>query len=153
MAKQTPNTLPWPPLIFGGLVLAGLLLQTAVPIELAETFTWPGYLVLAAGILLDVWAMTTMTKARTNILPHRGADNLVTSGPFALMRNPIYVGNTIATLGLGLAMQNGWLLIVTPLAVIAVHQMAVRREEIHLEARFGRAWSDYASQVKAWWII
>lgn len=153
MAKQTPNTLPWPPLIFGGLVLAGLLLQTTSPLELAQTFIWPGYFVLAAGIMLDVWAMTTMTKARTNILPHRGADNLVTSGPFALMRNPIYVGNTIATLGLGLAMQNGWLLIATPLAVIAVHHLAVAREQVHLEEKFGKAWSDYANQVKAWWII
>ncbi len=153
MTKQTPNTLPWPPMIFGGLVLTGLLLQTVLPIDLAGTFIWPGYFVLAAGIMLDIWAMTTMKKARTNILPHRAADNLVTSGPFALMRNPIYVGNSIATLGLGLAMQNGWLLIATPLAVIATHQLAVVREQIHLEEKFGQAWSDYAKQVKAWWVV
>ncbi|MDX1717154.1 MAG: methyltransferase, partial [Anderseniella sp.] len=43
--------------------------------------------------------MWTMFSARTNILPHRAADRLVTHGPFALTRNPIYVGNTIAMLG------------------------------------------------------
>jgi protein-S-isoprenylcysteine O-methyltransferase Ste14 len=35
---------------------------------------------------------------------------LVTHGPFALTRNPIYVGNTIAMLGLALVLRNGWML-------------------------------------------
>ncbi|WP_108882573.1 methyltransferase [Anderseniella sp. Alg231-50] len=153
MVEKSPNTLPWPPMIFGGLVIAGLLLQQVQPLKLTEALTWPGYAVLAAGIMLDIWAMATMTKSRTNILPHRAADKLVTSGPFAHMRNPIYVGNTIATLGLGLALQNGWLLIATPLAAIATHKLAVVREQAHLRSKFGEAWSDYAGKVRAWWII
>ena len=140
-------------MIFGGLVIAGLGLHQMQPIGTPETLTWPGYAVLAAGIMLDIWAMATMAKARTNILPHRAAGKLVVSGPFALMRNPIYVGNTIATFGLGLALQNGWLLIATPLAAITTHHLAVVREQAHLEEKFGQAWSDYASKVKAWLII
>ncbi|MGI9515279.1 MAG: methyltransferase family protein [Anderseniella sp.] len=153
MADKSPNTLPWPPMIFGGLVVAGLLLQQVQPIELPATLVWPGYAALAAGIMLDIWAMTTMARAHTNILPHRAADRLVTSGPFALMRNPIYVGNTIATFGLGLTLLNGWLLIATPLAALATHYLAVVREQIHLQEKFGRTWSDYAGNVKAWWIV
>jgi len=140
-------------MIFGGLVIAALGLHHMQPIALPATLTWPGYAVLAAGIMLDIWAMATMARARTNILPHRAAGKLVTSGPFAFMRNPIYVGNTIATLGLGLALQNGWLLIATPLAAIAVHKLAVVREQIHLRERFGPAWAEYAGNVKAWWIV
>lgn len=153
MAEKSPNSLPWPPMIFGGLVVAGLLLQQVQSIAVPEALTWPGYAVLAAGIMLDIWAMTTMARARTNILPHRAADKLVTSGPFTHMRNPIYVGNTIATFGLGLALQNGWLLVVTPLAAIATHNVAVVREQAHLQEKFGPAWSDYAGKVKAWWIV
>lgn len=140
-------------MIFGGLVIAGIGLHHVQPIAMAATLTWPGYAMLAAGIMLDIWAMATMAKARTNILPHRAADKLVTSGPFALMRNPIYVGNTIATFGLGLALQNGWLLIATPLAALAVHKLAVIREQAHLGAKFGKAWTDYAAKAKAWWIV
>ena len=153
MADKAPNTLPWPPLIFGGLVIAGLLLQRALPIEVPATLAWPGYGMLAAGIVMDIWAMATMARARTNILPHRAADRLVTTGPFAHMRNPIYVGNTIATAGLGLALQNGWLLIATPAAALATHHLAVVREQAHLQEKFGQAWSAYASRVKAWWIV
>ncbi len=140
-------------MIFGGLVIAGLSLHHVQPIALPVTLIWPGYAVLAAGIILDIWAMATMARARTNILPHRAAGQLVTSGPFALMRNPIYVGNTIATLGLGLALQNGWLLIATPLAALAVHKLAVVREQTHLRDKFGDAWTEYADRVKAWWIV
>ncbi|MEO9876523.1 MAG: isoprenylcysteine carboxylmethyltransferase family protein [Anderseniella sp.] len=153
MTESAPNSLPWPPMIFGGLVIAGLGLHHVQPIGLPATLIWPGYAVLAAGIILDIWAMATMARARTNILPHRAAGKLVTSGPFALMRNPIYVGNTIATLGLGLALQNGWLLIATPLAALGVHKLAVVREQAHLRDKFGQAWTEYAGKVKAWWIV
>ena len=153
MANETPNTLPWPPMIFGGLVVLGLLLQHVHPFELPAKFVWSGYMVLAAGIALDIWAMATMARARTNILPHRAADRLVTTGPFSLMRNPIYVGNTIATLGLGLILQNGWLILATPIAGIATHHLAVVREQEHLADKFGEQWFDYAARVKAWWVV
>ncbi len=153
MANETPNTLPWPPMIFGGLVVLGLLMQHTYPLGLVANFKTPGYAVLTFGIVLDVWAMVTMASARTNILPHRAADRLVTTGPFALMRNPIYVGNSVATLGLGLVLQNGWLVIATPIAIIATHHLAVVREQAHLERKFGEQWSGYASRVKAWWVV
>jgi len=140
-------------MIFGGLVIVGLLLQHIHPLDLPENFSWLGYSVLAAGISLDIWAMATMVKARTNILPHRPADHLVTSGPFSFMRNPIYVGNTIATAGLGMALQSGWLLLATPVAVLATHHLAVVREQAHLQQRFGKEWSDYAARVKPWWLV
>jgi protein-S-isoprenylcysteine O-methyltransferase Ste14 len=140
-------------MIYGGLVVAGLVLQQLKPVPLTGEFIWPGYAILAVGLLLDIWAMATMFKAHTNILPHRPAANLVTHGPFAHMRNPIYVGNTIATVGLGLALQNGWLVLAAPIAAILTHHLAVKREAAHLRAKFGKDWEHYASRVKAWWLV
>ena len=140
-------------MIFGGLVGIGLLMQHLRPLLLPIMLSWPGYLLLAVGIALDVWTMATMARAGTNILPHRAADRLVTSGPFAMMRNPIYVGNTIATFGLALALQNGWLLIATPIAAVTTHYLAVAREQAHLEEKFGEQWTEYATRVKAWWLV
>ena len=153
MANETPSTVPWPPIIFGGLVIVGLLLHHIHPFDLPANLSWLGYMVLAIGISLDIWAMAAMAKARTSILPHRAADHLVTSGPFSFMRNPIYVGNTIATAGLGMTLQNGWLLLATPVAVLATHHLAVVREQAHLQQKFGKEWSDYAARVKPWWLI
>jgi protein-S-isoprenylcysteine O-methyltransferase Ste14 len=140
-------------MIYGGLLVAGLLLQHLYPLPAPGELVWPGRILLAGGLLLDIWAMATMFKAHTNILPHRPAGTLVTTGPFAHMRNPIYVGNTIATVGLGLALQNGWLLLAAPVAGVLTHNLAVKREAMHLEAKFGDQWRAYAGRVKAWWLV
>ena len=153
MNAETPNRIPWPPLIFATAVVAGLLVHWAIPLNLPAGLTMPGFVLLAGGLSLDVWAMWTMFAARTNILPHRAADSLVTHGPFAFMRNPIYVGNTIATLGLALALHNGWLLASAALAAVFTHRLAVVREEAHLKAKFGKAWDGYAARVKRWWLV
>ena len=46
MTENAPNSLPWPPLVFGGLVIAGLSLHHVQPIALSANLTWPGYAVL-----------------------------------------------------------------------------------------------------------
>ncbi len=153
MNAETPNRIPWPPLIFATAVMAGLLAQSITPLPLPAVLVSPGFALLAAGLALDVWAMWTMFSARTNILPHRPADSLVTHGPFGHMRNPIYVGNTIATLGLAMALQNGWLLAAAIAAAAFTHRLAVVREEAHLKQKFGKAWDDYAERVKRWWLV
>jgi protein-S-isoprenylcysteine O-methyltransferase Ste14 len=153
MNTDTPNRLPWPPIIFGGLVVAGILFQVTAPLPISADTFWVGVALLVVGLGLDLWAMVAMARARTNILPHRAADNLVTSGPFAHMRNPIYVGNTIATISLGLLLQNAWLILAAPVAVVLTHHFAVKREAAHLEAKFGNQWRTYAACVKAWWIV
>lgn len=153
MNTSTPNRLPWPPMIFATCVVAGLAANWIMPLALPSALFWPGVALLAGGLCLDLWAMWTMFSARTNILPHRAADRLVTHGPFALTRNPIYVGNTIAMLGLALVLRNGWMIAAALLAAAFTHNLAVVREEAHLKANFGKAWDDYAAQVKRWWIV
>jgi protein-S-isoprenylcysteine O-methyltransferase Ste14 len=153
MNELTPNRLPWPPMIFAGCVIAGLVIHWLNALLLPQALFWPGIALLGGGLFLDVWAMWTMFSARTNILPHRAADHLVTHGPFALTRNPIYVGNTIAMLGLALVLRNGWMVGAAIAAAGLTHNLAVVREEAHLKAKFGKAWDDYAARVKRWWVV
>jgi protein-S-isoprenylcysteine O-methyltransferase Ste14 len=91
-----------------------------------------------------------MWRKNTNILPHRGADALITSGPFRFTRNPIYLGNTIAMLGLSVYLNNGWFAILGLGAAFAVDRLAIRREEAHLAARFREAWLAYAARTPRW---
>ena len=76
-------------------------------VEPAEGDYRIGELAIFAGATFDLWAAITLFRERTTILLHRAADRLVTCGPFRMTRNPIYVGNTIAILGLALAFGNG----------------------------------------------
>jgi protein-S-isoprenylcysteine O-methyltransferase Ste14 len=102
------------------------------------------------GVLLDVSAMVVMARAHTTILPHHAASRLVTAGPFAWTRNPIYLGNTALLAGLGLATPARWFLPIAPAAAFAIDRLAIRREEAHLRARFGAAWDAYARVVPRW---
>lgn len=152
---RRPNRLPWPPLIYAAALAAGVALQSAAPLA------WPALLPQAAtrglgavlavtGLALDLWALATLHRARTNILPHRPAERLVTHGPFALSRNPIYVGYTLLTAGLSLALSNPWLMAAAVVAALATDRLAARREENHLAARFGEAFTAYAARVPRW---
>ena len=109
-----------------------------------------GWLIACCGVALDVWAIVTMRRAHTNILPHRPADRLVTRGPFARTRNPIYVGKTLLMVGVGLAFGNAWFGIFGLAGAIAVDRLAIRREERHLAERFRNDWIEYSSRVPRW---
>jgi protein-S-isoprenylcysteine O-methyltransferase Ste14 len=148
-----PNRIPWPPILFGAAAIAavGLGMMVSRPEWLrAPAWTALGWLVLLAGLALDIAAMVTMSRQRANILPHRAATALVTSGPFAWSRNPIYLGNTIAMTGAALAFANPWFLPAALLAAVAVTRLAILREEAHLAARFGAAWDAYREQTPRW---
>lgn len=150
-----PNTVPWPPIIYLAVALAALGMGAAWPLASPPptSLRWlrmAGAVIAGTGIALDVAAMLAMRRARTNILPHRGADRLVTDGAFALTRNPIYVGNTLLLAGVGLATPSAWMVAGALLAALLVDRLAIRREERHLSARFGQAYADYAARVPRW---
>jgi protein-S-isoprenylcysteine O-methyltransferase Ste14 len=107
-------------------------------------------LAIAGGAAFDLWAAVTLYRERTTILPHRAATRLVTRGPFRITRNPIYVGNTVAIVGLALAVGNAWLIVFGLVAAILVDRLAIQREEIHLSNRFGDAWALYRSHTPRW---
>ncbi len=52
--------------------------------------------------------------------------------------------------GLGLVLSNLWLLLATPVLGYALHTLAIRREERHLEALFDDQWRDYKARVRRW---
>lgn len=150
-----PNRLPWPPIIYTGAFALSWVLQEAAPLafldaNLAGAPKWLGLGLAGSGFMLDLLAMSALVRHRTAILPNMGSSALVSSGVFAYTRNPIYLGNTILLIGFAIALRWGWLLLAVPITVIAVTHLAIAREEKHLSARFGDAWSAYAARVRRW---
>jgi protein-S-isoprenylcysteine O-methyltransferase Ste14 len=150
--KTRPNTIPWPPLIFATACVLGFVLQHIAPIGvvLPRAIVLGGGVAIALGLGLDLWAMATMMLARTNILPNRAAGRLVTQGPFAISRNPIYLGNTTLMLGIGLAWNALWFLPLALCGAALVEMLAIRREEAHLALLFGVEWAAYAAKTPRW---
>lgn len=97
----------------------------------------------ALGLALRVWARRYIGEhTRGSVLD---ADSLVTEGPYAYLRHPLYVSNTAFACGLVLL----WLGI-APLAapfvvVVVLFEVALSRaEDRFLEGRFGDAWRAWA---------
>jgi len=147
-----PNTVPWLPLVYGAAALLAVGLGWLVPLN-----TWlphgarpAGAVVMLIGLTLDGSAMLSMRCHHANILPHRAATALVTSWPFSVSRNPIYLGNTLMLAGAAVAFGNPWFAAMAATAVFVVTKLAIEREELHLATLFGSAWRDYAERVPRW---
>lgn len=155
VADEAPNRLPWPPIIYVAAIALAIVLGYAMRLPwpaspLADILVAVGWLVGLAGLVLDIQAMRRLSAARTTIMPNRPSEHLVTDGPFALTRNPIYLGNTMLMIGAGLVSGIAWFLILAVIAAIATQKLAIEREERHLEARFGKKFRDYRKKVRRW---
>jgi protein-S-isoprenylcysteine O-methyltransferase Ste14 len=110
---------------------------------------YAGALCIIAGEALRLWAVRhigVVSRTRTTRL-----GPLVTSGPYALTRNPLYVGNWLLWTGFALGSSLRWLL---PLswAVFAVqHSFVVQWEERLLAQRYPASYRRYAGAVSRWW--
>ena len=153
-APEPPSSIPWPPLLLVIVTAAAIALATLAPIS------WPGLDDLparivglsigAGGLALLVYSASTLMRARTTILPHKPTDNLVTTGPYARFRNPIYIADAMMLLGAAELFKNIWFVVGAAAFVILVTWLAILPEERHLEARFGEAYRAYKSRSRRW---
>ena len=153
-APDRPNRFPWPPVVFG-LMLAGAIVASRLsPLPILSggraMLMGPGLLLVALSGGLMLAAAAALSRAQTTILPHRRSDHLVTDGPFARTRNPIYLAEAILLVALACVMNSWWYVLVVPLFAVAVTKLAIEREEAHLAARFGADWQAYAARVRRW---
>jgi protein-S-isoprenylcysteine O-methyltransferase Ste14 len=129
-------------------IAAGVVLQRVLPVRLGQTSGLPsvmrrvaGGASVAAGSSVITWAWLAARGTRL-----ARPDALITSGPYALSRNPMYVGWTLVHLGVGLLRNDAWIVAALPLASAAVHR-GVRREEALLETAFKAGFSRYRESV------
>jgi protein-S-isoprenylcysteine O-methyltransferase Ste14 len=78
------------------------------------------------------------------------AEDLVTSGLYSHVRNPMYVGNFFLVIGLAIA-SNSWVfaLVGVPLS-LGMHKAIVAAEEHFLRTRFGPQFDAYCERVPRW---
>ena len=75
---------------------------------------------------------------------------LIATGPFALLRNPLYVGNIALWVGFALIARLIWLAPVILVLLALEYHAIVRWEETLLESRLGQTYRDYAARVPRW---
>ena len=155
MHQHTADTaeLPFPPpFVFLTFLLVGAILSALFPINL---LTIAPRLILGVGLVaigfyIASRAFREMTLAHTPIDPFEPTTALVTNGPYRFSRNPIYLSLSLAYLGIAVALNAAWAVVLWPIMLITLTQVIVVREEKYLEAKFGEAYTQYKSKVRRW---
>jgi len=78
------------------------------------------------------------------------AEELVTSGIFAHCRNPLYVGNILMLLGVGILANSLIYLVIVMPVFLFIYQCIVLAEENYLRNKFGQTFDEYCSRVNRW---
>jgi protein-S-isoprenylcysteine O-methyltransferase Ste14 len=102
--------------------------------------TWTSLLVGTAIALLGIFVRAVASG-------HVEKDRvLATSGPYAYVRNPLYVGSIIIGIGFTIASRDLWIFIAVVLLFIVIYLPVIRSEEAFLRSRFPE-YDDYARRA------
>ena len=107
-----------------------------------------GAVVLLVGELIRYWGVA-YAGPLTRVTGSVGAPELVVSGPFGYVRNPLYVGNILMYVGIGIMANalNPWLVIGAGVYFVFQYWMIVSLEEEFLAKEFGESYASYRSSV------
>jgi protein-S-isoprenylcysteine O-methyltransferase Ste14 len=142
----------WPPVSVGGPLSLGLLLSSLVgdPLPVSLMTHTLGWLLVAAFAIWNGWALVMISRHRTALLPGGATTTVIHGGPFALSRNPLYVGLLIGSAGAAFLAGSMWALVALPMEWALLRWGAVIPEERYLEAKFGATYIDYTARVRRW---
>ncbi|MGH6813729.1 MAG: methyltransferase family protein [Methylocella sp.] len=133
------------------LIMAGASYLAGWPRVPGLPLVWLAVVLIALGIALAAIAAMLFRREGTEFNPASTANRmLVTSGPFRLTRNPMYLGVVIVALGIAFWV-GAWPMFLAPIAIFAtLNWVHVPFEEEKMRRQFGEAFDAYARKVRRW---
>ncbi len=141
--------------IFGVPFVIAIILQFIIPLSLPDelfrlAFFVAGVALVIIGVEFIILARREFARLGQPTDPGHPTTNIVTTGIFAISRNPIYVGAVCFLAGIGLAANLPWVLILLLPGIIACHYILIVPEEKYLSVKFGNEFRVYAASVHRW---
>jgi protein-S-isoprenylcysteine O-methyltransferase Ste14 len=142
--------------VFIFLIAIVLLSTTRIPLPLLYLQLWPvgfwpfwlGAAVTIAGLLFAVWAREHLGSNWSRSVTIKQGHELITTGPYAVVRHPIYTGILTGFLGMAIAISQVRGFIVFILIFLAFW-IKLRMEEQWMRSQFGETYATYAHQTAA----
>ena len=142
--------------VFIFLVAIALLLPFRIPLPWLYLQLWPvgywpfwlGAAVTIAGLLFAVWAREHLGSNWSRSVTIKQGHELITTGPYAVVRHPIYTGILTGLLGTAIALSQVRGFIAFVLFFLAFW-MKLRMEEQWMRSQFGETYASYAHQTAA----
>jgi protein-S-isoprenylcysteine O-methyltransferase Ste14 len=121
-----------------------------LPISPAPVRLWIGLGVIGLGGVLVFFALGEFRNCETSEDTNVPTTALVTRGPYRFSRNPMYVSLTLMLVGVGVAANSWWILLMVVPVLVVMHVGVIVREERYLEQKFGQLYRDYKASVRRW---
>lgn len=138
-------------LLFG--FLMWLASSLVAPVEVPFGARIAIALVLASlGLVFGISGMVSFWRTKTTMNPTRPAatSSLVTTGPFAFTRNPMYLSLLLYLLAWAVYLSNLLVLLFLPVFVLYINQFQIKPEERVLSSLFGPEYAAYKGRVRRW---
>jgi protein-S-isoprenylcysteine O-methyltransferase Ste14 len=109
---------------------------------------WLGAALTVAGLLFAVWAREHLGRNWSRSVTIKQGHELITTGPYAVVRHPIYTGILAGFLGMAIAISQvrGFIVFVL---IFLVFWLKLRMEEQWMRSQFGETYAAYAEQTAA----
>jgi len=150
-STDSPGVHVAPPLFPAGAVIAGWLLDRSWPMPIDGAWrTFLGWVFVTGWALLAGSAIGLFQRKQTSMITFRPASTLVTSGPYAFTRNPMYVSLVLLTIAFALFLNTWWIALLLVPTLPIVQQFVIVPEERYLQRRFGSEYDAYRHRVHRW---
>ena len=117
-------------------------------VPLAAWPFWVGAAFTLAGLLFSVWARVHLGSNWSGVVTVKEDHELIQSGPYGIVRHPIYTGLLLAFAGSALA-RGEWRGFLAVVIVLWAFWRKLCTEERWMRERFGSAYQSYSERVPA----
>jgi len=151
MNSKSPLPIP-PPILAVALIVVASFLATFLPIG---SISIPmhlaiGILLMALGTGISGAAFATFKRSGTPVRPGAQPTHFVTTGPYRMTRNPMYLGLVTLLIGWFFVSESPYFLIPPVLFFLVINFLLIPFEERLLVDRFGEVYEAYRKQVRRW---
>lgn len=153
--KDHPGIYIPPPLIFLSIFLIAIALQSEIFID--NNFFGSLWSKIAGAILLAISifyfayrSLKQFLQTGNTVITVKPATSLQTTGIYSHTRNPMYLGLTLAYIGIACFIGNWWHFILLPILLLIVQEYVIKNEERYLARKFGQEFLDYKRKVRRW---
>lgn len=134
------------------LLVLSVLFHLVVPVRvvLHAPITFFGIIIIGIGLVIAIRCRSLFLQNRTTLSPYESPAFLITTGPFRISRNPVYLAMAAILFGSAVVMGTVVPFVFTGLFILIMDLLFIPDEEERLETIFGKEYRDYKKRVHRW---